>query len=1722
MAEKQQTFVIQGMTRDVSVSKSDGKYAYEIKNMRLTAQEGETLLSLVNEKGNKQYVLENEEDDATTAFTGKDSIVGYCVLNKILVLFTHGTTGDRIYSMHLTGLHKDTLSYQLLYAGDLGFQSDMHLDTLGIYESEHIQKVYWIDGIHQPRFINIAADATTRALWKKQQTPFDFITTYAGTEEVSIEKSSYSGSFLPGTVQYALTYYNLNGQQTNVFYTSPLYYTAPEDRGGAANETVSNSFTITVKHADPAFDYLRIYRVLRTVADGEAQCRIVQDIPIAKTYGADGNYVSQPIVLTDTGTFGSSVDPYEVLYAGGREIIPQTMAQKDNTLFFGNFKVERSMFDKALKDELQDLMKSNYFAYQYKDSISKGNIGSLYMYDNQLDGNSQQITTFKGGETYRFGLVFQDEKGEWSNVVYLGDQTNSLYPKDSITSFQPVKGHFTIPKSLSKRIYDKGYRKVKGVAVYPTYSDRSVICQGVLCPTVYNITDRKGNMPYAQSSWFFRDIHSYDSTLSEGHKNHCVQNLHNHNISSFAGYKESKACFTDAEIYGASYEDLWATSTNAESNTMDMFVDWNVVTLHSPDIELDFNGVSPFHDEVKLRIVGAIPLTSSSSDIRINTSTGAKDNSIVNLRKDLYHYNNLSTSGNHLRISEFDWYDSPFNEEELDMPSELSTKDTYWKYPILPWQRATTLINQIAGTDTARMVSELNTKIISNIRTSALTLYGDTQSYDLSDVGLYNGVNTLVRLDQDSNNPDFKNGINYYGESNTLLIKQSTEGYQVPAMSTTDNIFGLSDKRTKDTVQMKYKSSPHAVLQLAYTGEGKQTLLPMLNVGGTLLGEQQQQSGTLPWSSQYRSSIGSTEGSEDTGSSAPASRSKIKAVIDSYNGEEVNATWITSHTDMLSIDGINTTRTDIGSFPPYGWINKEFLLSFLSYKEVSVGDVLLFPHVTLNNSELVDNPKAIPLLYKVTDASRDNNTICELSTISRTTGNVADYWQYTGTDGVTHIYKVDANFTYASVEEIGTESSDTDVEKDPNYIGARELKAIIPSYNGETINSDWVSKHSDLIQPAGRSGQGLVIHKDIVVPYIPTPMKGDVIIFPNYTNSSYGYPCFYVITGTNGSDHYDSHMGTVKEAADKGVDICVSGYWKYTGSDGTKYLYYANDGGSAIAMVSFVRSEGGSIQSPIFQQGYALDNAIQKVSGIESQLSLKDCGYLYVAELYREPNQDSLFGGKTEGALQGNTWNTAGKAVSIEQDGETSVDFTQGDTYYQRYDCLKTYPCTSEDHNQLVEILSFMCETRVNIDGRCDDNRGQSSNLMMTPQNFNILNRSYTQHDNYFVTSYLDYDRNQEESYPNALVWSMTKTSGEEVDSWTRVQQTSILSLDGDKGVIQALKNFNNNLIVFQNNGIARVLYNERVQISTNDGVPIEIANSNKVQGSQYVSDHIGCSNKRAIAGTSSGLYFMDGNSKDIYLYGESIQSLSKAKGFNSWLYNRDFDKYRIFFDETASDVYFIDDSSCLVYNEQLREFTGFYSYEGTDFMFNLEDQLAAIRDNLLWHQFAGAYNHFFGDDSLHYQPYWVTCINNAGLTDKTYSTIDFLADSWDSSGNLLSTTFDTLSLWNEYQLGLTSLKTLNTRSRYRWSSLKRKYRVWRAEVPRALYVQPITHIEGISEVVESLESATTETTELPDGVSLKSSRDRIRSPWAYVKLSKQEENSDKTILHNLSINYFE
>lgn len=506
-------------------------------------------------------------------------------------------------------------------------------------------------------------------------------------------------------------------------------------------------------------------------------------------------------------------------------------------------------------------------------------------------------------------------------------------------------------------------------------------------------------------------------------------------------------------------------------------------------------------------------------------------------------------------------------------------------------------------------------------------------------------------------------------------------------------------------------------------------------------------------------------------------------------------------------------------------------------------------------------------------------------------------------------------------------------------------------------------------------------------------------------------------------------------------------------------------------------------------------------------------GWLWLGELYRE-NVEKRFGGTSSDAIANNNWQVAGETVSLQNaSGEhVIIEWVEGDTFYQRYDCLKTYPYSNEDQNQNTEILSFMCETRVNLDGRYDRNRGLDSNLTVSPTNFNLLNDAYSQSNNYFNYSILKKEQFDISRFPNQITWTKTKQQGQEIDNWINVTLASTIDLDGNKGKITSIQKLNNNIIVFQDKGVSQLLYNEKVQVNTQDGVPIEIANSGKVDGYRVLSDIYGCANKWSIQNTKKGLYFIDDYNKDIVFFNGQFKSLSREKGFNSWIRNyinsapqaftqatpSQFGNIITHYDKITDDVYFTTDTESLNFSEVLDEFQSFLSYDRTCALVNLKGKsylLKNIYDNYtnnyhyeIHKMYEGDYNNLLNTQCS----YGIEILVNPEPTeDKVFNTIEFRADSWERGNELSDNTFNRLDVETEHQRGTSSLEYKKGYP----STLKRKFRIWRANIPRDTSYTTLK--------------------------SYPTSRNRIRNTWAKVGLWKFDSKKEKTVLHDIQVSYF-
>ena len=1458
-----------GMNRDLSVSAFNPEFSFENMNIRLSTNEGNTMMSWVNERGTTQFILKDTEnkDLEVTGIT-----IGTAVLNQYLVLFTTKTISDtasdtepdRIYRLEYNnGIMVGTL----LFKGNLKFSTQHPIETLVNYESDVIQKIYWTDKKNQPRLINIADTETDY-----NDDSFDFVRKLQLEETITVEKVfGISGIFASGVIQYAFTYYTKYGQESSIFYTTPLLYISYKDRGASPEDRVENAFRITINNVDDNFDYIRIYSIQRTSINATPICKRIQDIAISGLdwIDEDNHNLGKRASYTDTGMSGDSIDPTELLYKGGEVIKVETLESKDNTLFFGNIEIDR----KSISDYKSELKRSGITLEDSTRSFLPMKAGnSEYDYSNQLTSINTEdrlplktipCSGFREFDFYRCGIQFQHETGKWSEPLWLGDhQMSSTAQQDTdgtiIVPTIKAKINYEENKTFFDNISEAGYKRMRPVVVFPELTDRMVVSQGIMAPTVYTVKQRNTDKNlYAQSSWFFRP-YIYDETgelnadagiipKSQGELNY------NYNqVSDNPVYPSDR---------GGLYNPKFIRRVEIEGDFSDenkFNIDRNRCTFHSPDIEfdeqmslMDFGSVSCFK-------IGQALFTKTLSDINIQTETPIIGNAAAG-----FIHKNFSTSGPNGIVAGLFYDDYVVDDDGTNFEAYRSMvgESTSAKWMVYPWQANGSLNNDInrpasSGIGTAL----LKKKVISNLRytISALTQHVATDDPFTRDyhAQLFSSNEVSIVKFQHSTNQGTEEGI-YMGNIDTMLTPDYTDGKYFAF----EGIAYESDGAQKPSYQWAWNKNPTSFNSNSWfkTFNGVENVFPPTGAVATIRG----------WNKEY-----------------------------------------------VEHEGIDR----------WDWDNNLFGGN-------DIGD---------NYSDLVLKKSPVRMKYKST----------------------------------------------------------------PHLIG--EVERGI----GEGSNDNEKLQIFDLIKPV---------------------------------------------------------------------------------------------------------------------------------------------------------DDTTIFGGQSADAFRENTWLPCGEPVSLSDKVNIGTEeepvegyniyFDYGDTYYQRWDCLKTYPFTKEDINQIIEIGSFMLETHINIDGRYDRNRGLQSNLNISPENFNLINTVYSQKDNFFTYKILDDDYYKNKKFHNQITWSKTKTSGADVDMWTNITLASILELDGDKGAINKLIRFNDQLLCLQDSGISQILYNENTQISTTEGVPIEIANSGKVQGKRYLSDTVGCKNKWSVVSGGTGIFFIDSNERSIYMYNGQLNNLSISLGFNSWCKNNitnevwnpwSFTGFASHYDKKNKEVLFTNKDISLAYSEKHGTFTSFYDYGGAPWFCNFEDKgIWITNDNtnlrsLLWGHQSGEYCNFFGDeDNPNYRPYGMILVGNPEpQMDKTFTNLEFRAsvdgdgtpsENLNSDGNPKKVTpylpFDSLETWNEYQHGYTELDNKSGHVQFIHggdsSALIRKFRIWRCDIPRNNCLLDVFNTDNPNYRKDGEEYPYCMDAELDISRHIRKPLDRMRNPWLYLKLQKSEDTNRRVEIHDIVMTYF-
>lgn len=749
---------------------------------------------------------------------------------------------DRIYKINIKNnrleSRKNILIGELLYEGDLNLDALHPIETLSVVENEDVKKVYWADGKNQPRVINI--NETTEIPYDNNS--FDFIqnVNLEGGNAIVTKTELGGGIFPAGVIQYALTYFNDYKQESNIFYISPLLYSTHSNRGADADDKISNSFNIVVIKPDIRFKYVRIYSIMRTSIDATPLVKRVIDLPITYTKGGGEIIGTMPIDFTDNNTLGNIVDPIELLYVGGEPLIASTLAAKDNTLFLGNIKLPRKPAGNILLSNggtIQNEVLYSQVSFGTRKINTETNWGTYYGYKPNLLGSSSSMKSFKKNEWYRFGVSFQHVSGKWSEPIFLNDAKNNS--NVSLTTFNSTNKITTINgciarvrinnnNNLTQELINNGYIAAKGVVVYPSINDKSVICQGIANSTLFNVSDRYTNSPFAISSWYFRPLRS-GATISTNNKLKGSVTTFQH----LYGLPPSR--FSNCEIQTTAdnpnpYDITISKDKFVDQNSHLFYVDQSIITLHSPDIEFDDTIKNLNMDGLKLRIVAFAALTGFSSNYDLTTSTGPLSITAPGfLKVGISSPNCDNVYGANALISVPAWIDG------------ISTSDNNPKaFPLFPWQ-ANRPLNLTSSSDTVK-TAIIAQKKMSNFKYSAYNLYISTAEqeakgiFTLDDVKIASSTETdIIKLDYKKRTSENPGQVTYAYNIDKVINFSKTKdvngypitilkGYSVSngIVESINNDYEETSTKVLDPVRIRYKSTPHAVVRLG-TGDSINT-----------------------------------------------------------------------------------------------------------------------------------------------------------------------------------------------------------------------------------------------------------------------------------------------------------------------------------------------------------------------------------------------------------------------------------------------------------------------------------------------------------------------------------------------------------------------------------------------------------------------------------------------------------------------------------------------------------------------------------------------------------------------------------------------------------------------------------------------------------------------------------------------------------------------------------
>ena len=473
----------------------------------------------------------------------------------------------------------------------------------------------------------------------------------------------------------------------------------------------------------------------------------------------------------------------------------------------------------------------------------------------------------------------------------------------------------------------------------------------------------------------------------------------------------------------------------------------------------------------------------------------------------------------------------------------------------------------------------------------------------------------------------------------------------------------------------------------------------------------------------------------------------------------------------------------------------------------------------------------------------------------------------------------------------------------------------------------------------------------------------------------------------------------------------------------------------------------------------------------------------------------NFYGGNSYEAKKRTNYIEIGKYQSTTVDTNTIIN--PGDTFVNSFQFTKICKTDTEIYSdfisQFTEIVNVRLETTVDLKNRNDESLTVWDAIFQPRyDNYQKYNRVYSQQPNFFYRKDLNYNTKLFNKFDTNIISTRLKSAGELIDSWTDLQQNEVLTLDGKYGPITHLNNFKDEIYAFQNNGLAFISINPRVQVQASDGVSVELGFGRVLQEYKYVSTDSGTINKWSVVNTPNTFYYYDYYNESIRMFNNGSLKISDIKGLHSFLSKtlREGDLkvnnpilrkgVTAGYDYINNDMFmtFLQDENAFTvsYNELNNSFVSFYDYLPSMYISRGFTLLAIHPDNTkVYKQYDGDYNIFF---EQYYPSYITLMINPETDLDCVFDNIQFKSELYLNDIDQPDKTLTHIQAFNEYQnSGLIPLELGRNKN------LRRKFRDWHALIPR-------------------------------------DKRNRIRNPWIFLKLQLSNEDNYKMILHDIIVYY--